>query len=180
MKLPSLFLRLKGFRYPIESIVCAVWIYHRFLLGTADVEDLLAERGVVVSRETVRLWSNRVGLHFAGCIRHDRPKPNDKWHLDEAVIVINGVNHWLWRGVDANGDVLDLLVQQRRKTLVREGRIGWFVNPSDGTAGFLSRLPASRSCRSNVAPPSVTTFRGRRTGSRTGGRMRPAFAIAAA
>jgi putative transposase len=63
MKLPSSFLRLKGFRYPREIIAYAVWTYHRFALSTADVEDLLAEHGVVVSRETVRLWVNRIGLH---------------------------------------------------------------------------------------------------------------------
>ena len=63
MKLPSSFLRLKGFRYPREIIAYAVWTYHRFALSTADVEDLLAEHGVVVSRETVRLWVNRFGLH---------------------------------------------------------------------------------------------------------------------
>jgi transposase-like protein len=73
----------------------AVWIYHRFALSTADVEDLLAERGIMVSRETVRLWVNRFGSHFADCIRRDRPRPNDKWHLDEVVIVINGTHHWL-------------------------------------------------------------------------------------
>jgi putative transposase len=116
MKLPRSFPRLKGFRYPREIIAYAVWVYHRFALSTADVEDLLAERGVVVSRETVRLWVNRFGAHFAGCIRRDRPKPNDKWHLDEVVIVINGVNHWLWRAIDANGDVLDILVQRRHNT----------------------------------------------------------------
>ena len=94
MKLPSSFRCLKGFRYPREIIAYAVWVYHRFALSTADVEDRLAERGVVVSRETVRLWVNRFGSYFAGCIRRDRPKPNDKWHLDEVVIVINGVKHW--------------------------------------------------------------------------------------
>jgi putative transposase len=91
-------------------------MYHRFALSIADVEDLLAERGIVVSRETVRLWVNRFESHFADCIRSDRPKPSDKWHLDEVVIVINGVNHWLWRAVDANGDVLDILVQRRRNS----------------------------------------------------------------
>jgi putative transposase len=69
MKLPSSFPRLKGFRYPREIIAYAVWIYHRFALSTADVEDLLAEPGIFVSRETVRLWVNRFGSHFAGCIR---------------------------------------------------------------------------------------------------------------
>ena len=83
-------------------------------MSTADVEDLLAARGVIVSREAVRLWVNRFGQHFADCIRRDRPWPNDKWHLDEVVITIRGKKHWLWRAIDANGDVLDILLQTRR------------------------------------------------------------------
>jgi len=63
------------------------------------VEDLLAERGQIVSRETVRLWINRFGRHFASCIRRDRPKPNDKWHMDEAVIAMRGRQFWLWRAI---------------------------------------------------------------------------------
>lgn len=74
MKMPCSFPRLKGFRFPREIVAYAVWAYHRFALSTADVEDLLAERGVIVSRETVRLWVNRFGRHFANCIRRDRPK----------------------------------------------------------------------------------------------------------
>jgi putative transposase len=116
MKLPGTFPRLRGFRFPREIIACAVWADHRFALSTADVEDLLAERGVIVSRETVRLWINRFGRHFADCIRRDRPKPNDKWHIDEVVIAIGGKTFWLWRAIDANGDVLDILVQSRRNT----------------------------------------------------------------
>ena len=91
-----------------------MWAYHRFALSTADVEDLLAERGVIVSRETVRLWVNRFGAHFANCIKRDRPSPADKWHLDEVVIQVNGQKYWLWRAVDANGDTLDILVQKHR------------------------------------------------------------------
>ncbi len=106
--------RLKGFCIPREIIAYAVWSYHRFALSTADVEDLLAARGVIVSRETVRLWVNRFGRHFADCIRRDRPRPNDKWHMDEVVILIRGKKHWLWRAIDANGNVLDILVQTRR------------------------------------------------------------------
>lgn len=98
--------RLKGFRYPREIIAFAVWAYHRFALSTADVEGLLAERGVTVSREAIRLWVNRFGQHFADCIRRDRPRPNDKWHMDEVVISIRGRKHWLWRAIDASGDVL--------------------------------------------------------------------------
>ncbi len=106
----------EGFRFPREIVAYAVWAYHRFALSTADVEDLLAERGVIVSRETVRLWINRFGRHFATCIRRNRPKPNDKWHMDEAAIVIGGKKFWLWRAIDADGDVLDILVQPHRNT----------------------------------------------------------------
>jgi putative transposase len=106
--------RLKGFRYPREIIAYAVWAYHRLALSTADVEDLLAARGVIVSREAIRLWVNRFGQHFANCIRRDRPRPNNKWHMDEVVITIRGKKHWLWRAIDADGDVLDILVQARR------------------------------------------------------------------
>ncbi len=114
MNIPTDMPRLKGFRYPREIIAYAVWAYHRLALSTADVEDLLAARGLIVSREAVRLWINRFGQHFADCIRRDRPRPNDKWHLDEVVIMIRSKKHWLWRAIDANGDVLDILVQTRR------------------------------------------------------------------
>ena len=114
MNIPTDMSRLKGFRYPREIIAYAVWAYHRFPLSTADTEDLLAARGVTVSRETIRLWVNRFGRHFADCIRRDRPRPNDKWHMDEVVITIRGKKHWLWRAIDAKGDVLDILVQARR------------------------------------------------------------------
>ena len=106
--------RLKGFRFPRDIISYAVWAYHRFALSCADVEDLLAERGVIVSRETVRNWVTRFGSFFAACIKRDRPRPADKWHLDEVVVQIGGETFWLWRAVDANGDALDILVQKRR------------------------------------------------------------------
>lgn len=106
--------RLRRYRFPREIVAYAVWAYHRFALSRADVEDLLAERGVIVSREAIRLWVNRFGAHFAACIRRDRPRPNDKWHLDEVVIPIDGVKHWPWRAVDASGNTLNRLVQTRR------------------------------------------------------------------
>lgn len=114
MTISSSMPRLKGFRYPRKIVAYAVWAYHRFALSTVDVEDLLAERSVIVSREAIRLWVKRFGAHFAGCIRRDRPRPSDKWHLDEVVIPINGVKHWIWWAVDGNGDTLDILVQTRR------------------------------------------------------------------
>jgi putative transposase len=104
--------RIKGFRFPRSVIGYAVWAYHRFALSLRDVEDLLAERGVTVSYETIRHWVNRFGHQFAARIRRDRPAPADKWHLDEVVIRIKGRLYWLWRAVDA--DVLDILVQSRR------------------------------------------------------------------
>ena len=119
--------RLKGFRHPREVIAYAVWAYHRFALSAADVEGLLAERGVMVSREAIRGWVNRFGAHFAACIRRDRPRPNDKWHLDEVVIPINGVKHWLWRAVDANGDTLDILVQARRNAKAAKRFMARFI-----------------------------------------------------
>jgi putative transposase len=106
--------RLKGFRYPREIIAYAVWAHHLLALSTADVEDLLAARGVIVSREAPRLWVNRFGRYFAACIRRDRPRPHHKWHLDEVVLTIRGKKHWLWGAVDANGNGLDIIVQTRR------------------------------------------------------------------
>ena len=106
--------RLKGFRFPREIISYAIWAYHRFALNTADVEDLFGERGVIVSREAIRLWINRFGRHFACFIKRDRHSAADKWHLDEVVISIHGEKYWLWRAVDADGDVLDILVQKHR------------------------------------------------------------------
>ncbi|SFF01800.1 putative transposase [Sulfitobacter brevis] len=100
MKMPVSLPRLKGFRYPRSVIAYAVWAYYRFALSTADAEDLLAERGVIVSREAIRLWVNRFGHHFAGCLRRNRKTPNDKWHLDEVVFAIRGEKFWLWRAVD--------------------------------------------------------------------------------
>ena len=88
---------------PREIVAYAVWVYHRFVLSTADVEELLAERGVVISRETVRQWVNRFGRHFADCIRCNRPGAVGKWHLDEGALPIDGRKYWLWRMVEAKG-----------------------------------------------------------------------------
>ena len=84
------------------------------MLRTADVEDLLSERGVIVSREAIRLWASRFDRHFVDCINRERPDCSDKWLLDEVVIMINGEKFRLWRAIDANGDVLDILVLKHR------------------------------------------------------------------
>ncbi len=108
--------RLKGYRFPRSIISYAVWAYHRFALSLRDVEDLLAERGIMVSYETIRAWIGKFGVQIAKQVRAARRQPSDKWHLDEVVIMIGGVRHWLWRAVDSNGEILDILVQSRRNT----------------------------------------------------------------
>lgn len=108
--------RLKGHRFPTSIISYTIWAYHRFTLSLRDVETLLAERGITVSYETIRMWIRKFGPQIAKGIRADRKGPSDKWHLDEVVIMIRGVKHWLWRAVDSNGQVLDILVQTRRNT----------------------------------------------------------------
>jgi putative transposase len=101
-------------RFPVEIISHAVWLYHVFSLSLRDVELLLAERGVVVSYETVRRWCKKFGQSFASHLRRRRPQPGDKWYMDEVFIRIRGVQHYLWRAVDQDGVVLDILVQERR------------------------------------------------------------------
>jgi putative transposase len=104
----------RGYRFPPEIIAHAVWLYFRFNLNFRDVEDLLAERGVFVSHETVRQWCTKFGAAFAASLRRRHARPGDKWHLDEILLKINGKRHWLWRAVDQRGVVLDILVQSRR------------------------------------------------------------------
>jgi len=103
-------------RFPAELIAHAVWLYYAFPLSFRDVELLLAERGVEVSYETVRRWCRKFAQTFANRLRRRRPRPGDRWHLDEVFLKINGVQHFLWRAVDQEGTVLDILVQSRRNT----------------------------------------------------------------
>ena len=104
----------KRHRFPPTVIRHAVWLYARFTLSYRDIEDLLAERGLDISYETVRRWFQKFGGPIASNLRRTRPKPSDYWHLDEMVIVIRGERHWLWRAVDNEGEVLDFLVQPKR------------------------------------------------------------------
>ena len=103
-----------GYRFPPEFVHQAIWLYLRFTLGFRDVEDLLAERGIAVSYETVRRWVNHFGPMIAGRLRKRRPKPHATWHLDEVYLRIDGRMVYLWRAVDAEGEVLDVLVQSKR------------------------------------------------------------------
>ena len=103
-----------GCRFPPEIIQQAIWLYLRFTLSLRDVEDLLAERAIGVSYETVRRWVNHFGPLIAADLRKRRPKPHTTWHLDEVYLKIDGRMLYLWRAVDAEGEVLDVLVQSKR------------------------------------------------------------------
>ncbi len=103
-----------GFRFPAEIIRHAVWLYFRFSLSYRDVEELLAERGILVSYETVRQWCLKFGQQYANQLRRRRPQLGDKWHMDEVFLTIKGKTQYLWRAVDQHGNVLDILVQSRR------------------------------------------------------------------
>ena len=100
-------------RFPSEIIQHAVWLYFRFPLSYRDVEDLLAERGIDVSYETVRRWALKFGQAYARKLRRLRTRPDCRWHLDEVIVSINGRRMYLWRAVDSEGEVLDILVQSR-------------------------------------------------------------------
>src|ERR1700730_15290445 len=101
-------------RFPGEIISHCVWLYFRFSLSFRDVEEMLAMRGVSLSYETVREWCLKFGQTYANGLRRKSPRPGDQWHLDEVFLKISGRIHYLWRAVDQDGDVLDILVQSRR------------------------------------------------------------------
>ena len=103
-----------GYRFPPVIIQQAIWLYVKFTLSFRDVEDLLAERGIVVSHETVRRWVNHFGPKIAADLRNRRPRPYTVWHLDEVYLKIDGRLVYLWRAVDGEGEVLDVLVQTKR------------------------------------------------------------------
>ena len=101
-------------QFPSAVIQHAVWLYLRFTLSYRDVEDLLAVRGLDVSYETVRRWVGKFGPTIARNLRQLRCKPSSRWHLDEMVVRINGRQMYLWRAVDDEGEVLEVLIQRRR------------------------------------------------------------------
>ncbi len=104
----------RDFRFPVEVIQHAVWLYHCFSLSLRDVKTILPAGGVVVSYESIREWGLRFGRLFANTLKRRRAKPGDKWFMDEVFLRIQGKVHYLWRAVDQHGNVLDILVQNRR------------------------------------------------------------------
>ena len=102
-------------RFPAEIIGHCVWLYFRFALSFRDVEEMLAMRGVVLTYETVREWCLKFGQTYANNLRRRSPRAGDRWHLDEVFLKINGRIHYLWRAVDQDGDVLDIMVQSKKR-----------------------------------------------------------------
>jgi putative transposase len=99
----------KRHRFPAEIISHSVWLYYRFSLSYRDVEELMAEPGVTLSHEAVRNWCRKFGRAYPNALRRRRPRPGNKWHLDEAFLTINQEPHHLWRAADQEGNVLDIL-----------------------------------------------------------------------
>jgi len=125
----------RGHRFPPEIISHAVWLYHRFTLSFRDVEDLLAERGILVSYEAIRYWCQKFGPAYSRTLRRKQGRLGDIWHVDELFITIQGQRLYLWRAVDQDGDVIEILVTRRRdrraakrffrKALKHQGQAPW-------------------------------------------------------
>ncbi len=106
--------RYQRHRFPSEIISHAVWLYHRFCLRFREVEELLAERGITVTYETVRQWCQKFGPAYARKFKKRHGRLGDTWHIDEIFVIIQGKRHYLWRAVDQDGETLDILVQRHR------------------------------------------------------------------
>ena len=156
-----------GYRFPAEIISHAVWLYHRFSLSFRDVEDLLAQRSIMVTYETVRQWCLTFGPSYARTLRRRRGRLGDTWHLDELFVAINGRQRYLWRGVDEDGDVLDILVQSRRN---RRAAVRFFRKLLKKQGGLPRRLVTDKlrsySAARRTVMPSVVHRTGRYANNR--------------
>ena len=104
----------KRYRFPAEIIQFAVWLYYRFNVSHRDIEDLLAQRGIIVTHESIRLWCNKFGSKYAARLRKRHQGDGDTFFIDEVFIKIDGKQHYLWRAVDQDGEVVDVFLQKRR------------------------------------------------------------------
>ncbi len=108
------------YRFPTDIISHAVWLYHRFCLSFREVEELLAKRGISVTYETIRQWCQKFGPDYARKLKKRQGRLGDTWHIDEVFVTIQGQRQYLWRAVDQDGDVIDILVQRRRNQQAAE------------------------------------------------------------
>src|SRR5215208_2790606 len=143
-----------GYRFPPEVISHAVWLYFRFPLSLRMVEEMLAARGIIVSHESVRQWALKFGQDFANRIRRRLPCAGDKWHLDEVVVKIAGQKHWLWRAVDQDGVVLDVLVQSRRDKRAAKRLLRKLLKPQTRVPRVMitDKLASYRAAKGEVMP----------------------------
>ena len=147
-----------GYRFPPEIISHTVWLYHRFCLSFRDAEDLLAERGIVVSYETIRSWCNKFGPAYARTIKKRRGPLGDTWYMDEVYIVmVRGERRYLWRAVDQDGDVLDILVQKHKD---KRAAVRFFKKLMKGQGRsareiITDKLPSYGAARKAVMPTSM-------------------------
>jgi len=121
----------KHYRFPPSIIQHAVWLYYRFNLSTRDVEDLLAERNISVSYEAMRLWFNKFGPEFTKRLRRRHAGFGDTYFLDEVFVKIGGKQHYLWRAVDQDGEVVDIYLQKRRDAKSAKRFFQRFLKSSD-------------------------------------------------
>ena len=142
-------------RFRVEIISHCVWLYFSFPLSFHDVEEMLAMRGVSLSYETVREWCLKFGQTYANGLRHRSSRPGDRWHLDEVFLKINGRQHYLWRAVDQDGDVLDSgpaqAGQEGRKEVLSQALKGVAIRPTMIVTDKLKSCGAAR----NEVMPSV-------------------------
>lgn len=136
----------RGYRFPPDIISYAVWLYLRFSLSLRDVEELLSERGVAVTYETISRWVRTFGPAFAQEWPRRGRRPSDKLHLDEVALKINGRRHWLWRAVDQQGFVVDILAQSQRdqhaaEDFIRRAVGGWDYTPQVVITNKLASYP---------------------------------------
>lgn len=141
-------------RFPPVIIRHAVWLYFRFTLSYRDVEDLLAERGIDVSYETIRRWAEKFGREYARRLQVKRPMPSSTWHIDEVFLMIGGKQMYLWRPVDDEGEVLDILLQSRRNKFAAEKFLRRIIKKQNATPDVIvtDKWQASMSAVRDILP----------------------------
>jgi putative transposase len=154
-------------RFPPIIIQHAVWLYFQFSLSYRDVEDLLAERGIVVSYETIRRWANKFGRQYAKQLRLRRPKPSSTWHIDEVFLKISGKQFYLWRAVDDEGEALDILLQSRRNKVAAVKFLRRIIKRHHATPDIVvtDKWRASMSAVQDILPSTYYLF-GKRLNNR--------------
>lgn len=147
--------RYKRHRYPPEIIQHAVWLYYRFNVSHRDVEDILARRGVLVTHESIRLWCNKFGPRYAHRLRRVHRGYGDTFYLDEVFVRIRGEQRYLWRAVDQDGEVVDVLLQERRDANAAKCFIKRLLDQGEPRKIVSDRLGSYAVARRELIPDSI-------------------------